>query len=63
MWQIMLSIGECKKILSTFGDKLNDEEVKSLRTILYQLGEMDYKLIKTQLNEQGSSSLHQGVNR
>jgi hypothetical protein len=39
----MLSIEQCKKILTKSGKKYTDEEVKKIRDFFYILGEIDYK--------------------
>ncbi len=47
----MLSLEQCKKLLINNGKIYSDEQIKQLRLILYQLGELDYKLFNESKNE------------
>lgn len=40
-----LSITYCKKILESEGKKYSDEEVETIRDLLYKLGELDYMIV------------------
>ncbi len=39
-----LSIEECRKILSSEGEKYTDEEIIEIRTLILNLVEIDYKM-------------------
>jgi DNA-directed RNA polymerase subunit F len=41
----MLSITECKKILNKKGVQFNEEEIKTIRNVLYKLAEVCHKNI------------------
>jgi len=42
----MLSIQSCRDILEVGGKKYSDNQIKTLRALLYQLGEIDYNNFK-----------------
>lgn len=55
----MLSHEKCKKILSKYGVKYTNDEVKKIREFLYQLGEIGFaEFKKTHKNE--SNHLYKG---
>lgn len=41
-----LSLAHCKKVLESTGRKYTDEQIEKIRDILYQLGEIDYRIFK-----------------
>jgi hypothetical protein len=41
-----LSIAQCKKALEESGAKYSEAQVRSIREILYDLGELDYLIFK-----------------
>jgi hypothetical protein len=57
----MLSHEKCKKILSKYGVKYTDEEVKKIREFLYKLGEIGFSEFKRK-HKNESNHLYQGVN-
>lgn len=60
----MLSLENCKKILTKNGATYNDEQVKEIRELLYKLGRIDfmnYQLNK--LKDEKSNHLHTGQHR
>ncbi len=60
----MLSISECRTILENgSGKKYSDKEVKLIRTLLYQLAEIDYANFKADsVDEQKSCHLYPRLN-
>lgn len=41
-----VSLAHCKKVLESTGRKYTEEQIERIRDILYQLGEMDYRIFK-----------------
>lgn len=41
-----LSVSQCRKILEEGGGIYSDEQVRSIRDVLYNLGELDYLIFK-----------------
>ena len=57
----MLSLENCKKILTKNGVKYNDEQVKEIREMLYKLGRIDFMNYKQKkLTDEKSYHLHKG---
>lgn len=60
----MLSIENCKKILTKNGATYNDEQVKAIRELLYKLGRIDYlNYQQKKLKDEKSNHLHTGQHR
>lgn len=45
-----LSLAQCRRILERNGDKYTDEQIRYIREILYNLGELDYLIFKDSLH-------------
>ena len=58
----MLSLKRCKEILQQDGTSYTDDEVRHLRTLLYQLGYIDYETFTGRQSEQARGPLHASVN-
>ena len=57
----MLSIEECKKHLNVNGNSYSDDEIKRIRDLMYQLGPLDYFLLKKRkAKNEKSNNLHKG---
>ncbi len=41
-----ISIAQCKKILEDGGTVYSDEQIRIIRNVLYNLGELDYLILK-----------------
>jgi hypothetical protein len=41
-----LSVAQCKKVLEESGAKYSETQVRSIREVLYNLGELDYLIFK-----------------
>jgi len=55
----MLSIKTCKAILERDGKRYSETQIKALRDLLYQLGEIDYTNYKEHFqNVQKSNYIH-----
>lgn len=58
----MLTLEQCKKILSKGDRKYTNEEITKLRSLLYELAEIEYQQKKVKENEQKSNYLHTSFN-
>lgn len=60
----MLSLEKCKQILSKSGKSYSNEDVSTLRDMLYDLGKLEYYLINQDIsNNEDCSHLHTSLNR
>jgi len=60
----MLSIEKCKQILSKSGKSYSNEDVSTLRDMLYDLGKLEYYLIKQNIDKnEECDHLHESFNR
>jgi hypothetical protein len=60
----MVSIEFCKRILEKNEKKYSEEQVKFLRQLLYQLGEIDYTCFKNRIEHAAKSdNIYSCINR
>ena len=59
----MLSYELCKEILNQNGKTYTDNQIKAIRSFLYQLAEIEYLNFKTTDNAEKRDFIHTGLNR
>lgn len=57
----MLSLTKCNQILNSKEKKYNDEQIRKIRDLLYQMARIEYELNK-KIKANGCSYLHKSIN-
>lgn len=59
----MISLADCKKVITKDGRKISDVELEKMRAFLYLIAELDYQNCKIQIDERKSNTIYTGINR
>ncbi len=59
---LMISIKQCREILTHTGDKLSDDQLKDILDHFYLLSSIIYQQEKKEKHEKKSNDLHPGLN-